>query len=103
MPSPYLRLVRVPAVFSSMSNAFAGWWIGGVAMAAAGGNAATPAALLLGLLAAALFLMAGMALNDIADLETDRAERPGRPLPSGAVPVPRAWWLVIGFFALGLV
>lgn len=103
MLSPYLRLVRVPAVFSSMSNAFAGWWIGGAVMVAAGGHAATPAALLPGLIAAALFLMAGMTLNDIADLETDRAERPGRPLPSGAIPVAHAWRLVIGFFALGLV
>ena len=33
----------------------------------------------------ALFYTAGMILNDVADLEVDRRERPERPLPSGAV------------------
>ena len=35
--------------------------------------------------AMALFYTAGMILNDVADLEVDRRERPERPLPSGAV------------------
>ncbi len=90
----YLRLVRFPAVFGSMSNAFAGYWIGG-------GYAAW-SALFLALVAAALFVMAGMALNDIADIETDRNERPDRPLPSGEVPLVRAWFLVVAFFAAGI-
>lgn len=103
MLRPYLQLVRIPAVFSSLSNAFAGWFIGGVVAATAFGGAAAPvSALILGLLAAGLYLLAGMALNDIADLEVDRIERPGRPLPSGKVSVARAWLLVTGFFALGL-
>ena len=40
-----------------------------------------------GIAAAALVLMyaAGMALNDAMDAGTDRAERPHRPIPSGAV------------------
>jgi 4-hydroxybenzoate polyprenyltransferase len=90
----YLQLVRFPAVFGSMSNAFAGYWIGG-------GYAAW-SSLFLALVAAALFVMAGMALNDVADVEVDRKERPGRPLPSGRIPLIRAWLLVIAFFALGL-
>ncbi|HLU69262.1 MAG TPA: UbiA family prenyltransferase [Fibrobacteria bacterium] len=107
MLRPYLQLVRIPAVFSSLSNAFAGWFIGGALVttlpAALGGSPAPVSALILGMLAAGLYLLAGMALNDIADLETDRAERPSRPLPSGAVSLSRAWVLVLGFFALGLV
>lgn len=107
MLKPYLQLVRFPAVFSSLSNAFAGWFIGvalatSLAATAFGGSAASVPALFLGLAAAGLYLWAGMALNDIADLAVDRVERPGRPLPSGAVSVSRAWMLVLGFFALGL-
>lgn len=86
-----------------MSNAFAGWFIGGTVAAAAGGVAAPVSALILGLLAAGAYLLAGMALNDIADLKVDREERPGRPLPSGAVSLRNAWMLVTGLFALGLL
>jgi 4-hydroxybenzoate polyprenyltransferase len=91
----YLRLVRIPTVFSSFSNAFAGYWIGG---GVAGWHS-----LALGLIAAGLFVMAGMALNDIADLEDDRTERPDRPLPSGAISMPTAWLLVAGMFTLALI
>jgi len=91
----YFRLVRVPTVFSAFSNAFAGYWIGG--------GYASWGALVLGMLASGLFLMAGMALNDIADLKADREERPDRPLPSGAIPLSRAWLVVIGMLALALL
>jgi hypothetical protein len=91
----YLRLVRIPTVFSSLSNAYAGYWIGG-------GYAAW-SSLGLALIAAGLYVMAGMALNDIADLEVDRSERPDRPLPSGAISLPAAWALVLGMFGLALI
>lgn len=90
----YLRLVRIPAVFSSLSNAYAGYWIGG-------GYAAW-SSLFLVLIAAGLYLMAGMALNDIADLKVDREERPSRPLASGALSLSQAWLLVYVFFVVGL-
>ena len=35
----------------------------------------------------------GTALNDVFDFEVDRAERPGRPLPSGRVSSRSAAWL----------
>ena len=38
--------------------------------------------------------LAGMALNDVADLEEDRRERPERPIPSGAVTPERAAWII---------
>jgi len=91
----YLRLVRIPTVFSSLSNAYAGYWMTGAY--------APWSSLGLGLVAAGLFVMAGMALNDIADVEADRAERPDRPLPSGAISMSTAWSLVIGMFALALI
>src|SRR6266849_538913 len=89
-----LQLVRIPTVFSSLSNAYAGYWIGG---GRAGGSA-----LSFGLAAAGCYLMAGMALNDIADLRVDRAERPGRPLPAGAVSLRTAWLLCLALFTVGL-
>jgi hypothetical protein len=103
MLKPWLQLVRVPAVFSSLSNAFAGWWMGPAVLGVHGSGAVDGSDLVLALIAAGLYLMAGMALNDIADLEVDRDERPGRPLPSGAIPLSRAWILVAGFFGTGLL
>lgn len=90
----FLSLVRIPTVFSSMSNAYAGWFI-------AGGRGLTPQ-LGAGAAAAALFIMAGMALNDIADAEVDAQERPDRPIPSGAVTLGTAWGLSLAMMAAGL-
>jgi 4-hydroxybenzoate polyprenyltransferase len=38
---------------------------------------------------------AGLAMNDLADLEEDRRDRPKRPLPSGAVSKGAAWTAVV--------
>jgi 4-hydroxybenzoate polyprenyltransferase len=94
-PRTFLSLVRIPTVFSSMSNAYAGYFIGG-------GRAFTPA-LALGLAAAALFIMAGMALNDVADKDVDARERPTRPIPSGDIGLGTAWALSLCMMAAGLV
>jgi len=91
----FFQLVRIPTIFSSLSNAYAGYWMGG--------GLAGIKPLLLGLCAAALYLMAGMALNDVADFKVDKVERPGRPLPSGAISRVTAWLLSIGMMLLALV
>jgi 4-hydroxybenzoate polyprenyltransferase len=78
-----------------MSNAYAGYFIGG-------GRIVTPA-LAAGIAAAALFIMAGMALNDIADKDVDAKERPNRPIPSGAVPLGQAWAASLAMMAGGLL
>jgi 4-hydroxybenzoate polyprenyltransferase len=93
-PKDFLSLVRIPTVFSSMSNAYAGYFL-------AGGRALSPQ-LAAGIAAAALFIMAGMALNDVADKDVDAKERPNRPIPSGAIPLRTAWGLSLGMMALGL-
>ncbi len=49
-----------------------------------------------------LFYVAGMALNDVLDVEVDRLERPGRPIPSGRVSRQSASVFVIAMLALGL-
>ena len=78
---PYLRLVRAPAVFSALGDPLAGLLLDG------DDPAPGPAARLSA--ASAMLYLAGMALNDLADREEDVRERPGRPIPSGAVS-PRA-------------
>ncbi len=94
MIKAYLTLFRVPTIFSAMSNVYAGYFI-------AGGYCFSWR-LLAGLIASSLFIMAGMALNDVADRETDTRERPDRPIPSGAVSAKTAIRLSILFMAAAL-
>jgi 4-hydroxybenzoate polyprenyltransferase len=42
-----------------------------------------------------LIYIAGMATNDVLDAATDRAERPGRPIPSGRIKRSAAAWFAI--------
>ncbi|HEU0166030.1 MAG TPA: UbiA family prenyltransferase [Thermomicrobiales bacterium] len=53
-------------------------------------------------IAVALFYTAGMYLNDILDIGIDRQQRPDRPIPSGAVPLPVAWLTTIAMIVVGL-
>jgi 4-hydroxybenzoate polyprenyltransferase len=92
----YLQLLRLPAVFSALSNNLAAQLI------ATGGQYHWPELSLLLMASAALYL-AGMALNDCFDLAEDTRERPGRPLPSGTVPVATAWRLGWGLLAAGIL
>ena len=67
---------------------------------AARGRLARRAGRWLPLVGASMVLYAsGTALNDVFDFEIDRAERPGRPLPSGRVSIRSAAW----FGGLGLL
>jgi 4-hydroxybenzoate polyprenyltransferase len=52
---------------------------------AAGASARFSSSLALAASAGLLFYAAGLLVNDVADLEVDRRERPGRPLPSGCI------------------
>ena len=46
---------------------------------------------------------AANALNDHFDFSADRVNRPGRPLPRGALPREAGWWLALVLFVLGSV
>lgn len=74
----FLRLVRLPNVFTAAADSLAGWLLVG------GSLAEWPRWLPLALASMALYA-AGMALNDFFDRDVDRVERPARPIPSGAV------------------
>lgn len=74
---PWLRLVRVPNLFTVPGDPIAG------AVVFAGDSLFN--ILPLAIAASLCFYCFGLVTNDIADLKTDRNERPDRPLPSGAV------------------
>lgn len=76
-PGVVAELVRLPAVLSVPGDVLLG--------AAASGQTADVrrTAGLVG--SSSCLYLAGMALNDYADRETDAVERPGRPIPSGRV------------------
>ncbi|MFC9918540.1 SCO3242 family prenyltransferase [Agromyces binzhouensis] len=72
----FLQLVRAPAGLTVLGDATTG-------MAATGRRGILPR---LGLpVASVLLYWGGMALNDAADADLDRVERPERPIPSGRV------------------
>jgi 4-hydroxybenzoate polyprenyltransferase len=97
----YLQLMRLPALFTAMSNIVAAYLI-----ATAGVIDWRTLPLLL--LASSALYIGGMVLNDCFDLDVDASERPGRPLPSGQVDIRIAWalgWLLLitGIGLAGLV
>lgn len=77
----WLELARAPNLLTLPGQVLAG--------AALAGGLASPPYPVFRLCAAALagigFYLFGLFGNDAADLETDRRERPGRPLPSGRI------------------
>lgn len=82
----WLELTRGANLPTVWSNLLVGWLLA----AAFGANldADTFPRLGLLLLGGSLLYTAGMFLNDAADEEWDRARRPGRPIPSGRLPLP---------------
>lgn len=75
----YAELGRISNLPTCMTNVLVGCTIG------AGGGALDLPTFVVISLAVSLFYVAGMALNDVADLEVDRIERPQRPIPSGRI------------------
>ena len=91
----YLQLVRLPNVFTAAADSLAGWLL-------VRGTLEEPRYWLPLVLASACTYAGGIALNDVFDIEVDRAERPTRPLPSGRVPIKVARVLAFGLLAAGL-
>jgi 4-hydroxybenzoate polyprenyltransferase len=92
--SAYLRLARLPNVFTSMADVLAGLAL------ARGGRIALTDLLLVG--ASGLLYPAGMVLNDFFDRHLDAAERPERPIPSGQVSARAAGLLGFALLAAGV-
>lgn len=90
----WLQLVRAPNLFTVPGDPVAGYLL-------ASFGALEPG-LLWAVLASLCFYAAGLLLNDLADVAEDRAERPNRPLPSGAAGPGAVRAVMLLFFASGL-
>jgi geranylgeranylglycerol-phosphate geranylgeranyltransferase len=77
-----------------------GVWLGGYLADVSGGNIN----LVLASIAAALVCGAGNAVNDFLDVEADRLNHPGRPLPAGELPLYTSLLIaaVFGLIAVGM-
>ncbi|SFI40331.1 UbiA family prenyltransferase [Planctomicrobium piriforme] len=82
----YLRLCRLPAVFTALADICAGFLLTHLSLEQVGDFVAL-------LIASAGLYLSGMVFNDVFDVDVDRKERPRRPIPSGEVPLRNA----IGF------
>lgn len=90
----YVQLFRLPNVFTAVADVTMGYLFVRESLAPAGTYVALA-------LASCLLYTAGMVLNDVHDVQTDRRERPGRPLPSGRISVLQATRLGYGMLAIG--
>lgn len=97
----YLRLLRLPTVFTALADIFLGFLLTHPALTADEGPNPLPAFLLLCAASAGLYL-SGMVFNDYFDRLIDAQERPDRPIPSGAVSADIALRLAAGLMLVGL-
>lgn len=74
----YFQLMRLPAVFTAMSDIFLGYLL-------THGSFNPPLQLALLLVASASLYLSGMVFNDVFDRKVDAQERPFRPIPSGRI------------------
>ncbi|KAA5542190.1 prenyltransferase [Roseiconus nitratireducens] len=92
----WMQLVRLPTVFTVLADV-------GAAFLLVAGGPVPPARFVLIVLAGVSLYWAGMILNDVFDLEQDKAERSTRPLAAGRISpatAARAGW---GLLVLGVV
>lgn len=79
----WLRLMRLPTVFTALSNILCGYFVS-TSERTLSVLIASPDLWLLLLASAGLYL-GGMVLNDVFDAALDSKERPERPIPSGKI------------------
>lgn len=94
---PYLELMRVPNVFTSMADIFAGYF------AVTQFHQGQIRHLIFLLFSTSFLYTAGIIFNDYFDYETDLKERLQRPLPSGRVSLMTALVIGITFIILGII
>ena len=95
-PKALAELLRLSALPTAMADIFAGYLFRHDDLA--------PHATFVALLAASsMIYLGGMVLNDVCDIEQDRRERPGRPIPSGRIALPSARLLAMTLLGTGLV
>lgn len=93
---PWLRLMRLPNVFTAIADVAMGYLV-------VNRSVAEPGKLACLIAVSASLYTAGMVLNDVFDLKVDAVERPFRPLPSGQISQFAAQWLGFLLLAAGIV
>jgi 4-hydroxybenzoate polyprenyltransferase len=96
----WLRLLRLPTVFTALSNVLCGYFVAHEPQISE--LLRGPELLLLMLSTFGLYL-GGMVLNDVFDAALDAVERPERPIPSGLISRRAAGWCGFGLLGLGLL
>lgn len=91
----WLQLLRIPNTPSAIANVLAGFLL-------ANGNWSDWQSLLCLVISSVSFYWAGMALNDVFDIEVDRIDQPQRPIPSGRISLQSATVLGWGLLGLGV-
>lgn len=79
----YFQLMRLPAVFTAMSDIILGFLL-------THGSFSPAVSFALLLVASASLYLSGMVFNDVFDRKVDAAERPSRPIPSGRISTQKA-------------
>jgi 4-hydroxybenzoate polyprenyltransferase len=92
------ELVRLPAVFTAMADIA----LGCAVTIRLGSGVATALDFCFLLMASSCIYLAGMILNDVADVEQDRHSRQFRPIPSGRIARRTALILGLALLAAGL-
>jgi len=91
----YLRLCRFPTLFTALADICLGFLMSHAML--------QPTAEFVWLLGASAGLyLSGMVFNDVFDVKQDTQERPQRPIPSGAVPLPNAIAFGTGLMLAGI-
>ena len=91
----FFRLSRPLNVLITMISVYIGGWIGGIIP--------SHERLLAGMILAGLTCAGANAYNDYMDSDIDRINKPGRPIPSGAVKPGWAWGMWVFMTAVSLV
>ena len=81
-PLTWLQLMRIPTVFTALSNILCGYLI---THKLTPGDLPQQTDLWLLLISSAGLYLGGMVLNDVFDAALDAVERPERPIPSGRI------------------
>jgi len=93
--SAWLKLMRLPNVFTAVADVTMGYLITQ--------HNLEPVSLFVLLVASSCSLyLSGMVLNDVFDAEVDAREQPHRPIPSGRVPLYAAKRLGWGLWLIGI-
>ena len=97
--STLLKLMRISAYPTLVSNVLAAWWLASNAVGS------MPSLWLLTVLlpTSSCFYLGGMVLNDFFDADIDAVERPERPIPSGNVSKIEAGFFGFFLIACGLI